>query len=65
MDTTQAAGSIPFQPGDVVQLKSGGPAMTVDCIQEDGTLWCIWFADKANQSDAFHPHLLKKTGAAK
>ena len=32
-----------FTPGDVVYLKSGGPAMTVDVIQ--GTMACVtWFA---------------------
>lgn len=28
--------------GDLVQLKSGGPRMTVDTIKED-KLWCVWF----------------------
>lgn len=43
-----------LQPGDVVQLKTGGPSMTVDCyintlIQRDGLVadgpqvQCVWF----------------------
>lgn len=36
-----------FKPGDVVQLKSGGPAMTVSLLTEyersPTTLTCIWF----------------------
>jgi uncharacterized protein YodC (DUF2158 family) len=32
-----------FKPGDVVELNSGGPRMTVVAVQSDGTLRCIWF----------------------
>lgn len=37
-----------FQPGDTVQLKSGGPIMTIDQIgQRSGgggpAAWCQWF----------------------
>ncbi len=39
-----------FEPGDLVQLKSGGPIMTVDKIVEDGPadllrggVFAIWF----------------------
>lgn len=31
-----------FKPGDVVQLKSGGPAMTVEVVGEDGMIACSW-----------------------
>ena len=31
-----------FEPGDVVQLKSGGPKMTV-LSEEDGTTCCNWY----------------------
>jgi uncharacterized protein YodC (DUF2158 family) len=39
-----------FSAGDLVQLKSGGPKMTVKKIGRDGmtkadTVWCIWFQD--------------------
>lgn len=39
-----------FKKGDIVQLKSGGPKMTVDAVDgEDafsttGGVWAIWFA---------------------
>lgn len=36
-----------FNVGDVVQLKSGGPLMTVTEV-EDTTVWCVWF-DKTEQ----------------
>ena len=32
-----------FKPGDVVQLNSGGPRMTVVVVQSDGMLRCVWF----------------------
>lgn len=32
-----------FKIGDVVRLKSGGPAMTVDSV-ENHTLTCVWFS---------------------
>lgn len=31
-----------FQPGDLVQLKSGGPAMVVDRVYDSGTVACVW-----------------------
>jgi uncharacterized protein YodC (DUF2158 family) len=35
-----------FKVGDVVVLKSGGPAMTVYGVMEDGCVGCIWFSAK-------------------
>jgi uncharacterized protein YodC (DUF2158 family) len=32
-----------MKPGDVVQLKSGGPAMTVEKLNETGEWACLWF----------------------
>ena len=34
-----------FQPGDFVQLKSGGPKLTVDsyCFGNNINYCCIWF----------------------
>ncbi len=34
-----------IQPGDVVRLKGGSPAMTVTSIARDssGLCWCAWF----------------------
>ena len=38
--------SVTFEPGDVVELKSGGPAMTVIGVKEDG-VHCMWYAESA------------------
>lgn len=40
-----------IQPGDVVQLKSGGPMMTVASVGEahltgEMSVWCEWFDEK-------------------
>jgi uncharacterized protein YodC (DUF2158 family) len=42
-----------FKPGDVVQLKSGGPLMTVTAIDHSGVV-CTWF-DKNNHKTATFP----------
>jgi uncharacterized protein YodC (DUF2158 family) len=42
-----------FQPGDVVQLKSGGPPMTIDEVRTDGTLLCQWFVGSKKFVDVF------------
>lgn len=41
-----------FKIGDVVELKSGGPDMTVNNIDKNGQIYCQWFAgehDKARE----------------
>lgn len=38
--------------GDVVRLKSGGPAMTVQSIEE-GKIWVAWFAGEAISRGCF------------
>jgi uncharacterized protein YodC (DUF2158 family) len=35
----------PMQPGDVVQLKSGGPALTVIGVEGEGVR-CLFFSDE-------------------
>ena len=58
-----------FAPGDLVQLKSGGPVMTVEIIDKDGmtgrdAVFCVWFEKVGNkqqvQRDGFSPVLLEK-----
>lgn len=44
-----------FQPGQVVQLKSGGPRMTVFGEAPLGFLNCGWFVDGMLQGNTFNP----------
>lgn len=37
--------NMPFKMGDVVQLKSGGPVMTIEHVNEHGHCTCIWFSE--------------------
>ena len=47
--------------GDVVELKSGGPKMTVVGIDDD-TIWCEWFDTDKVTSGAFDAITLKSVG---
>jgi uncharacterized protein YodC (DUF2158 family) len=49
-----------FKTGDVVQLKSGGPKMTVDCRIPDSTdkLICKWFEGKEVRTEVFREDML-------
>lgn len=42
-----------FKVGDVVQLKSGGPKMTVSESYNDGTLGCVWFLGSDQKAGTF------------
>lgn len=48
IETASLAGSFLLEPGDVVKLKSGGPAMTVVAVKDDG-VHCLWYADMADE----------------
>jgi uncharacterized protein YodC (DUF2158 family) len=54
-----------FKPGDVVRLKSGGPAMTIEGIgqygfdQEEKVL-CVWFIRDVKKQDTFLLSSLEK-----
>ncbi|HRE72598.1 MULTISPECIES: DUF2158 domain-containing protein [unclassified Candidatus Accumulibacter] len=54
-----------FQVGDIVQLKSGGPEMTVQKINDIGDdvstvrFRCQWFAGKKLESGSFPEESLK------
>jgi len=60
---------VDFQPGDVVQLRSGGPQMTVESFgkdkntQEDVVI-CTWFERVGNRQElhkeAFNPVTIQK-----
>ncbi len=47
---------MPYKPGDVVQLKSGGPKMTVSDANyiEKGKVRCHWFAGAKLESGVFN-----------
>lgn len=45
--------------GDVVYLKSGGPAMTINGKAGMGAEWsCAWFVDSENKKADFKPEAL-------
>ena len=59
----------PLAPGDVVQLKSGGPAMTIDVdyLTRDGVArsWnCKWFVDGEVRMGAFAAAALRRVDPA-
>jgi uncharacterized protein YodC (DUF2158 family) len=50
-----------LQVGDVVQLKSGGPAMTINRVLSDQSFACQWFdKDGALKNGMFQSAQLKK-----
>lgn len=60
---------IEFKPGDLVQVKSGGPIMTVEqagklAMLGEDTVWCVWFEKVGNkqvaQKETFAPAVLEK-----
>ena len=52
-----------FNVGDVVELKSGGPDMTVTRIRDNGSLRCTWFGkDDKPQYGSYKPEVLKLSG---
>lgn len=46
-----------MQPGDVVQLKRGGPLMTVQSVDSSGVI-CTWFDDKHKLQNARFPQVM-------
>lgn len=53
-----------FKAGDVVQLKSGGPKMTVSqtgkaAMTGKAMVWCDWFDGPKRTNEAFSPESLK------
>lgn len=52
-----------FKKGDVVQLNSGGPKMTVsDPSTLSDLIYCQWFAGNKLESGGFPPESLVKPG---
>lgn len=53
-----------FSPGDIVQLKSGGPAMTVSKVNDSTMIGsqaytCEWFKGASNERAVFQEDTLK------
>lgn len=50
-----------FKPGDIVQLKSGGPKMTVkeSASTDKNIIYCQWFAGSKLESGAFRSESLQ------
>jgi uncharacterized protein YodC (DUF2158 family) len=48
-----------FKPGDVVQVKSGGPSMTIASI-EGGQALCQWFDKNTQKAGRFALETLEK-----
>lgn len=46
-----------IMPGTVVALKSGGPLMTVACV-EGRQVHCVWFDKLKLKTGTFHPESL-------
>ena len=42
-----------FEIGDKVQLKSGGPVMTIEKIDNEEKIQCVWFKDVELESANF------------
>lgn len=59
-----------FNPGDIVQLKSGGPAMTISEVKKNygvptGKYDCIWFKGASKEFGNFDGEVLKPYVAPK
>jgi len=56
-----------FKVGDVVELKSGGPKMTIEVIDDYGTghkqARCVWFDKAKREATIFEFATLKKVEA--
>ena len=57
---TRMSDENPRKPGDLVQVKSGGPAMTVSGEDEIGRVICEWFDGQVPVSRSFNAAVLKK-----
>jgi len=49
-----------FKIGDLVKLKSGGPAMTVRELRADEEVLCEWFDKNVYSKEIFHQAQLRE-----
>jgi len=54
-----------FKPGDIVQLKSGGSAMTVASDLTNGGHYCEWFKGASSERSFFKEETLQEYVAPK
>lgn len=54
-----------FKKGDLVELKSGGPVMTVNAAYPDGDVNTVWFSGKKMEQGMFSQETLKPATAEK
>lgn len=54
-----------FNAGDIVQLKSGGPKMTVHESDARGGVYCQWFTGTKLEYGYFNQNILKKVEEVK
>jgi uncharacterized protein YodC (DUF2158 family) len=54
-----------FETGNVVQLRSGGPKMTVHGLASDGDVICQWFEGDAVHEESFTREALQKVELVK
>ena len=54
-----------FKPGDVVQLNSGGPKMTVVAVLSDKTMRCVWFSDDGRADGGLFPQIALRVAKKK
>jgi uncharacterized protein YodC (DUF2158 family) len=53
-----------FKVGDIVNLKSGSPMMTVTRVgttNGEPTVWCVWFLESEQKSGTFPPGALESS----
>lgn len=51
-----------FKTGDIVELKSGSPKMTIEDVQESNEyVDCVWFDGNVLKRDTFVVGVLKKS----
>ncbi|MCA0246340.1 MAG: DUF2158 domain-containing protein [Proteobacteria bacterium] len=48
-----------WKPGNLVELKAGGPLMVVDSVDHYGKVWCSWFAGKKHEKAGFAAETLQ------
>ncbi len=59
VQTSTKGGAMPtmskYKMGDIVRLKSGGPGMTVELIEQSGRIYCHWFSGNKLEGGTFSP----------